>query len=183
MSRIGKQVINIPEGVTIKIDTTISVSGPKGELTMPTPAGFDFKLEANRLSIEPQAGFPFETKADGALQGLYRSLVANMVTGVSVGFSKILEINGVGYRATLNGNKLDLQLGYSHPVIVEAPKGIEFAVDKNTITISGIDKQNVGQIAANIREYKKPEPYKGKGIRYQGETIIRKAGKKAATSA
>ena len=188
MSKIGKQLIIIPENVEIKIDQQeIKVKGPKGELSQPIPPQIKLDLrdlpangsvKGKELQVIPQE----KSKNSSALWGLLRALIFNMVKGVTEGFEKKLEIEGVGYRASLQGNKLILSLGFSHPIEVVAPAGIEFKVDKNVITISGIDKQIVGQIAAKIRAYRKPEPYKGKGIHYLGEVIRRKAGKKAVTT-
>lgn len=179
MSKIGKQLIIIPENVEIKINQQeIKVKGPQGELSQSIPPQIKLILEKQELQVIPQE----KSKNSSALWGLLRALIFNMVKGVTEGFEKKLEIEGVGYRASLQGNKLILSLGFSHPIEVVAPAGIEFKVDKNVITISGIDKQMVGQIAAKIRAYRKPEPYKGKGIHYVGEVIRRKAGKKAATT-
>jgi len=179
MSRIGKQSIIIPEGVEVKIsDHQIGVKGPKGELTQSIPPQIEITLEGKELLVTLRK----KTKDSSALWGLLRALIFNMVKGVSEGFEKKLEIEGVGYRASLQDNKLILNLGFSHPVEVAAPEEIEFKVDKNIITISGIDKQLVGQIAAKIRAFRKPEPYKGKGIHYLGEVIRRKAGKKAVST-
>lgn len=177
MSRIGKQPIQIPENVEVKIiQDGIKVKGPKGELNQSIPSQIEVALKEKELVVTPRQ----KTKETPALWGLFRSLIFNMVQGVSQGFEKKLEIEGVGYRASLQGNKLVLNLGFSHPIEIEAPEGIEFKVDKNIITVSGIDKQLVGQMAAKIRAQRKPEPYKGKGIHYLGEVIRRKAGKKAA---
>ena len=188
MSKIGKQLIIIPENVEIKINQQeIKVKGPQGELSQSIPPQIKLILKdlpakgsakGKELQVIPQE----KSKNSSALWGLLRALIFNMVKGVTEGFEKKLEIEGVGYRASLQGNKLILSLGFSHPIEVVAPAGIEFKVDKNVITISGIDKQMVGQIAAKIRAYRKPEPYKGKGIHYVGEVIRRKAGKKAATT-
>ena len=176
MSRIGKQPIQIPENIEVKIiQDEIKVKGPKGELSQSIPSQIKLVLEEQELKVIPQG----KSKNTPALWGLFRSLIFNMVQGVSQGFEKKLEIEGVGYRASLQDNKLVLSLGFSHPIEIEAPEGIEFKVDKNIITVSGIDKQLVGQLAAKIRDQRKPEPYKGKGIHYLGEVIRRKAGKKA----
>jgi len=176
MSRIGKQSIIIPENVEVKIaDSQIKVKGSQGELTQSIPPQIEITLKENELLVTLRK----KTKGSAALWGLLRALIFNMVKGVTEGFEKKLEIEGVGYRASLQDNKLILNLGFSHPVEVVAPEGIEFKVDKNIITISGIDKQLVGQIAAKIRAFRKPEPYKGKGIHYLGEVIRRKSGKKA----
>lgn len=176
MSRIGKQPIQIPENVEVEIaQGGIKVKGPKGELNRSIPSQIEVALKGRELVIAPRQ----KTKETPALWGLFRSLIFNMVQGVSQGFEKKLEIEGVGYRASLQGGKLVLNLGFSHPIEMEAPEKIEFKVDKNIITVFGPDKQLVGQIAAKIRAQRKPEPYKGKGIRYLGEVIRRKAGKKA----
>jgi large subunit ribosomal protein L6 len=180
MSRIGKQPIVIPENVEVKIgEDEIKVKGPQGELTQSIPPQIKLILKDSstgqkELQVTPQE----KSKKTSALWGLLRALIFNMVKGVTEGFEKKLEIEGVGYRASLQGNKLVLNLGFSHPIEIEAPAGIEFKVEKNIITVSGIDKQLVGQVAAKIRAQRKPEPYKGKGIRYLDEVIRRKAGKK-----
>ena len=180
MSRIGKQPINIPDGVEVKIDgDLIVVKGKKGELTQKLNSEIKVEMKDKTITVQESQ----KTKTSSALWGTFRALIFNMIEGVSKGFQKKLIIEGIGYKAALNGNKLVLSLGFSHPVEIEAPKGIEFKVEKNTITISGTDKQVVGQIAANIRIQKKPEPYKGKGIRYDGEIIRRKDGKKAVSTA
>lgn len=177
MSRIGKQPIIIPENVEVKItDEQIAIKGPKGELTQSIPWQIKVVSEKRELIVTSRQ----KTKEASALWGLLRSLIFNMVKGVTEGFEKKLEVEGVGYRVSLQGNKLIFNLGFSHPIEIEAPEGIEFKVDKNIITVSGIDKQLVGQIAAKIRAFRKPEPYKGKGIHYLGEVIRRKVGKKAA---
>ncbi len=174
MSRIGKQPIAIPAGVTITVDTDlITVAGSKGTLSQATLEGVtvtvaDGVATVTRINDEPK---------NRAKHGLMRTLVNNMVVGVTTGFSKQLEINGVGYRVAAQGQNLKLNLGFSHDIIFPIPAGITSAIEQNTITISGIDKQQVGQIAADIRKLKKPEPYKGKGIKYVGERIIRKSGK------
>ena len=176
MSRIGKQPIQIPANVQVNISQDeVKIKGPQGELNQSIPSQLKLILEEQELKVIPQG----KSKNTSALWGLFRSLIFNMVQGVSQGFEKKLEIEGVGYRASLQGNKLILNLGFSHPIEIEAPEGIEFKVDKNIITVSGIDKQLVGQLAAKIRDQRKPEPYKGKGIHYLGEVIRRKAGKKA----
>ena len=177
MSRIGKQPIPIPDGVTVSIaPDRVDVKGPKGEL---------FERISRDMKVEQQDGQilvsrPSDRRDHRALHGLTRSLVANMVQGVTEGFEKRLEIQGVGYRAQLRGNTLELALGYSHPVRVEAPDGIDFEVPVPTqIVVRGIDKQAVGEIAAQIRKARPPEPYKGKGVRYAGEHVARKVGKRA----
>lgn len=181
MSRIGKNPVLIPAGVTITSDANalIVVKGPKGELSLtPHPLA---KIEVTEQEVKVIRDG--EEPIKRAMQGLTRTLIQNMVTGVTEGFSKRLEINGVGYRAAVQGKTLELSLGFSHPVKYSIPEGIEIKMDeekKNVIVISGIDKQKVGQVAAEIRSYRKPEPYKGKGVRYEGEYVRRKAGKTAA---
>ena len=177
MSRIGKQPIPVPSGVDIKIDgSTVHVKGPKGELTQSFSDVLTIALEDGNIIVAR----PDESRTARSLHGLTRTLIANMVTGVSQGFSKNLEIVGVGYRAALKGTDIELQLGFSHPVLMVAEPGITFEVPQPTrITVSGIDKQRVGQVAADIRKWRKPEPYKGKGIRYEGEKVRRKLGKAA----
>lgn len=175
MSRIGKQLIIIPENVEVKIDgDLVIVKGPKGELKNQIRPEIKVEIKNKEITLKP---VKFH-KGTQALWGTYRSHIANMIQGVIQGFEKKLEIQGVGYRADLEGKDLVLDLGYSQPIKINAPEGIEFKVEKNVITVSGIDKQLVGQVAAEIREKRKPEPYKGKGIRYQGEIVRRKAGKK-----
>jgi large subunit ribosomal protein L6 len=170
MSRIGKQPIQIPNGVTIQIqDGLIEVVGSKGTLQVP-------HLVNTHVTIE-DAVAQVTSESNPAAQGLQRTLLFNAIQGVNTGWSRELEINGVGMRAAVSGSNLTLSLGFSHPVIVEAPQGISFTVTKNVITVSGIDKQLVGESAAYIRKLKKPEPYKGKGIRYTDEYVRRKAGK------
>jgi large subunit ribosomal protein L6 len=176
MSRIGEQPIAVPAGVTVSVDAdTVTVKGPKGELTQELPGGISVAVDDGTVSVA-RADDERETRS---LHGLARSLVDNMVTGVSTGFQKDLEIVGTGYRATAKGsNTLELQLGFSHSITVEAPEGISFTLPRNTyIEIAGIDKQVVGQVAANIRSLRPPEPYKGKGVRYANEHVKRKAGK------
>lgn len=177
MSRIGKTPIPVPAGVTIKVDGTTSVvKGPKGEHVQHIPEGLSFEEKDGVLNITR----PDDTKTMRARHGLVRALIANQVTGVTKGFTKKLEIVGVGYRAAVKGQLLDLQLQFSHPVEIPIPKDVSIACpDQTHIDITGVDKQRVGQVAAEIRSYRKPEPYKGKGIRYVGEHIIRKAGKAA----
>lgn len=179
MSRIGKKPISIPDGITVTLEERkFSVKGPKGELREAIPPELAIRVENSTVFVEVKK----ETKATPALWGLTRALVSNMVEGVTQGFSKRLEIHGVGYRANVEGSDLVLSLGFSHPVKIFPPPGISFSVEKNMITIAGIDKQLVGETAAVIRRKKPPEPYKGKGIRYEGEVVRRKAGKKAATT-
>ncbi len=178
MSRIGKLPIAIPDGVQVSVDDrTVRVKGPKGELSHRIPAQISAVLEDGRLLVGRQN----ESRHSRALHGLNRSLIANMVEGVVKGFDRTLEIVGVGYRAELKGRNLTLSLGYSHPVIFQAPPDVDLEVaGGNRITVRGIDKQLVGQVAAVIRSFKKPEPYKGKGIRYEDEQVRRKAGKTGA---
>ena len=176
MSRIGRLPVEIPAGVEVTVaeNNVVTVKGPKGTLTESLPVGMDIKVENNQVVVTR----PNDLKKMKSLHGLTRTLVANMVTGVTKGYEKVLEINGVGYRAQKQGKKLILSLGYSHPVEMEDPEGLESVLDgQNKITIKGIDKQKVGQYAAEIREKRKPEPYKGKGIKYADEVIRRKVGK------
>jgi large subunit ribosomal protein L6 len=174
MSRVGKSPITVPGGVNVTFaPDLITVAGPKGTLTLLPMENISFKQEENTIT----AVRANEDQTTRARHGLMRSLVQNMVTGVTDGFSKQLELNGVGYRVALAGTDLKLQLGFSHEVVYPIPSGVTVSVDQNIITISGIDRQLVGQVAADIRELKKPEPYKGKGIKYVGERIIRKSGK------
>lgn len=174
MSRVGKLPIAIPSGVTITLDpTTIKVTGSKGELSTPQLDGItvtqeDGQIVVARVNDEPK---------NRAKHGLIRALINNMVVGVTQGFSKKLEVNGVGFRVALAGQDLKMNLGFSHEVVYHLPQGVQATVEQNNITISGIDKQQVGQVAAEIRALKKPEPYKGKGIKYVDERIIRKSGK------
>ncbi len=174
MSRIGKLPVEIPAGVTITVgDKEITVAGPKGTLQVPVQANTTTKVEDNKIIVTRKDDEP-ESRA---WHGLQRALLNNAVIGVTSGFEKKLEINGVGYRLSGGGKQIEMALGFSHPVKYTAPDGIELKVDKMEITVSGSDKQKVGQVAAEIRALKKPEPYKGKGIKYVGEHIIRKAGK------
>jgi large subunit ribosomal protein L6 len=177
VSRIGKQPIPVPSGVEIKIDgSTVHVKGPKGELTQTFTDVLSIELEEGNIIVTR----PDESRTARSLHGLTRTLISNMVVGVSTGFSKNLEIVGVGYRAAMKGSDIELQLGFSHPVVVVAEPGITFEVPAPTkITVRGIDKQRVGQVAADIRKWRKPEPYKGKGVRYEGEQVRRKLGKAA----
>lgn len=177
MSRIGRKPVPVPEAVTVEIGAgNIAVKGPKGELS---------QFYSQEMTVEQADGVvtvarPTDRGEHRALHGLTRSLIANMVEGVTDGFQKTLEIQGVGYRAALKGKNLELALGYSHPVAIDAPEGIEFEVPQPTeIIVKGIDKQLVGQVAADIRKRRPPEPYKGKGIRYKGEQVLRKVGKRA----
>lgn len=178
MSRIGKRPVPIPKGVTLSIDgQTVKVKGPKGELSRTVHPEMKLAMEEGTLTVSR----PSEETRHKALHGLTRTLIANMVEGVEKGYQKILEIQGVGYKAELNKTGLNVVVGYSHPVTYKAPEGITFAVTNNTlVTISGPNKELVGQVAAEIRQIRKPEPYKGKGIRYQGERVRRKAGKTGA---
>lgn len=175
MSRIGRMPIAIPQGVTVNVDgNVVSVKGPKGELTRTLNKDMIIEVEGNTVLVKR----PSDEKEHRALHGLTRTLIANMVTGVSQGFKKTLEIAGVGYRASKSGNKLNLSLGFSHPVEVDPPAGITIDVPApNRIVVSGIDKETVGAVAAKIRSFREPEPYKGKGIKYEGEVIRRKVGK------
>lgn len=176
MSRIGKAPITIPNGVQIEVKKgSVNVKGPKGQLTQVIHPDMQFEQEDGVLSVKR----PSDSRQHRSLHGLTRALVSNMVVGVSDGFSKVLEIEGVGYRAEMDGTTLVLNVGYSHPVRFEPPQDVSFAVENRnkTIIISGIDKQVVGEVAANIRKQRPPEPYKGKGIRYRGEHVRRKAGK------
>jgi len=177
VSRIGKQPIPVPAGVDVQIDgIDVTVKGPKGTLSQSFNADIHIALEEGAIHVRR----PSDARQHRSLHGLTRTLVANMVTGVSEGFRKDMEIVGVGYRATLKGSDLDLSLGLSHPMVVKAPEGITFEVPApNRISVLGIDKQRVGQISAEIRGIRPPEPYKGKGIRYAGEVVRRKAGKAA----
>ena len=176
MSRIGKKPVAIPGGVDARIEgDTLTVKGPKGTLSMGLSDLIDYKVEDGSISVQPAN----DTRTARQYWGMQRTLVSNLVEGVTEGFTKVLEINGVGYRAQAQGKKLKLQLGYSHDVDLEVPEGIEVKTpDQTTVEISGIDKQAVGQFAAEIRRWRKPEPYKGKGIKYRGEYIFRKEGKK-----
>lgn len=175
MSRIGKMPVTLPSGVDVKVDgTQVTVKGSKGELSREFTDRVSFTMDDGVISV----GREDDTRESRALHGLSRALLANMVAGVSEGFSKVLEIQGVGYRASLKGSDIELLVGFSHPVNVKAPKGITFEVPEPTrIVVSGIDKELVGQVAADIRKVRPPEPYKGKGIRYSGEYVRRKAGK------
>jgi large subunit ribosomal protein L6 len=176
MSRVGKKVVAIPAGVTANVDgQTVKVKGPKGAVQLVLHGDVGAKLEAGGIQVDPRN----ETKLARALWGTSRALVANLMTGVTKGYEDKLEINGVGYRASVQGKNLQLALGYSHDVIYPIPEGIAIATPKPTeIVITGIDKQKVGQVAAEIRAFRGPEPYKGKGVKYAGEFIFRKEGKK-----
>ena len=175
MSRIGRLPVAIPAGVTVELEegNTLTVKGAKGTLKRTLPAEMNIKVEDGQITVER----PNDLKKMKSLHGLTRTLIRNMVVGVSEGYTKVLEVNGVGYRAAKEGKKLVLNLGYSHPVEMTDPEGLESAVDGNKITVSGIDKEKVGQYAAEIREKRRPEPYNGKGIKYADEVIRRKVGK------
>ena len=176
MSRIGKKIVSIPSGVTASIESgVLSVKGPKGTLSMPMADEVIYDVQADSIGVKPAN----ETKRARAFWGMQRTLVQNLVTGVTDGFTKKLLITGVGYRANSQGKTLKLQLGYSHDVNIDVPEGLTVATpDNTTVEISGADKQKVGQLAAEIRRWRKPEPYKGKGIKYEKEFIVRKEGKK-----
>ena len=178
MSRIGNQPIAIPNGVDITLDGhTLTVKGPKGTLSHKLPQSMQVEVTADEVKVAR----PSDDKEHKSLHGLTRSLINNMVIGVTEGYSKTLEIVGVGYRAAMKGKNLNLTLGFSHPVIIEPPAGIEFETPEPTkIIVKGADKEVVGQVAAEIRDWRKPEPYKGKGVRYEGEHVRRKAGKTGA---
>lgn len=183
MSRIGKNPITIPEGITVekRDGNVIFVKGPKGELSTPIHKKIKVDIKDGEITCSRSS----DDKFDRSLHGLSRSLIMNMILGVTEGFEKKLEILGVGYRVNLQGRKAVLSLGFSHPIEYEAPEGINLELDKekkNILIISGINKQTVGEVAAKIRSYRKPEPYKGKGIRYLGEQVARKAGKAAAAA-
>lgn len=174
MSRIGKQPIAVPSGVTITVDErTVTVTGAKGTLSQFVLPEVDVKIEDGVLTVTRKN----DEKLAKSQHGLMRALINNMVNGVTGGFEKKLEINGVGFRVSGGGNAIEMGLGFSHPVKYQSTEGVNLAVDKNIITVSGISRQQVGQVAAEIRSLKKPEPYKGKGIKYVGEQIVRKAGK------
>jgi large subunit ribosomal protein L6 len=177
MSRIGKQPIELPSGVNVAISPgRVQVNGPLGELSQNVPTRMQIDQDDGTLVVKR----PTERGDDRALHGLTRSLVANMVEGVTKGFEKRLELQGVGYRAALRGTDLELNVGFSHPVVIKPPQGISFEVpDATTVLVKGIDKQQVGEIAAQVRKVRPPEPYKGKGIRYEGEYVRRKVGKRA----
>jgi len=180
MSRIGKKPIKIPEGVGVEIkEREVIVKGPKGELGRSIPSEIKVEKKENLIFVMPKVN----TKKSKALWGLIRTLIANMIVGVTKGFEKKLEIEGLGYKASLGGDGLELKVGFTHPIKIKKPKDINFSIEKNVITISGPDKEKVSQMAAKIREIRPPEPYKGKGIRYQGEIIRRKVGKRVTTTA
>ena len=180
MSRIGRQPIKIPDGLTAEMkDNKFKVKGPKGELSFQIRPEIEVVIKDNQIIVSIKQ----ETKESKAFWGLTRSLIFNAVKGVNQGYQKQLEIQGVGYKARVEGEELVLEVGFSHPVNIKKPEGIEFSVSKNIITVSGIDKQLVGEMAAQTRAARPPEPYKGKGIRYLGEEVIRKVGKRAAEAA
>ena len=176
MSKVGKKPVDIPAGVTPKVDgQNVSVKGPKGELSFVVPEDVSVKLEGNQIMVDPRN----ETKKARALWGTSRAIINNLAIGVSKGFERKLEINGVGYKAAAQGKSINLSLGYSHDVIYQLPAGVTAVTPKPTeIVLNGIDKQAVGQAAAEIRAYRPPEPFKGKGVKYEGEFIFRKEGKK-----
>ncbi|PJA31965.1 MAG: 50S ribosomal protein L6 [Zetaproteobacteria bacterium CG_4_9_14_3_um_filter_53_7] len=177
MSRVGKEHITIPAGVEVRVSgNTVTVKGAKGELSSPLFNGITVEQEGNVLNVKCA---DLETKKTKSFYGLARMLIANNVTGVTTGFEKKLELRGVGYRAQSQGSSLNLSLGFSHPVVYELPAGVTATVEQSFITVAGIDKQKVGQVAAEIRAYRPPEPYKGKGVRYVGEYVPMKEGKKA----
>jgi large subunit ribosomal protein L6 len=178
MSRIGKKPIAIPKGVTVKVlDGAVEVQGPKGKLRQAFPAGINFEVADGHLLAKRGSEDPDLAK----FHGLARSLVANAVTGVTEGYKRELDIVGVGYRAEVKGKQVVFALGYSHPVVLDVPAGVDIVIDKQThITVTGVDRQLVGQIAANIRRFRKPDPYKQKGVRYTGEVLKKKAGKTGA---
>jgi len=180
MSRIGKQSVIIPDGVKVEIkDNHVVVSGLKGKLELDVPKQIILAQDGNRITLNIGNEASKQTKA---LWGTYQRLLLNLIIGVSDGFSKRLEFQGIGWRVEVKGKKLELMLGYSHPILYKIPDGMEVSVDKSIIIISGISKQQVGQVASEIRAFRKPEPYKGKGIRYEGEHIRRKAGKQAKSA-
>ena len=175
MSRIGRLIIDIPSGVTVTPEATqVHVSGPKGQLDFVLPTGVKVVVDNNQVKVEAEAS---------NLQGLTRAIVANMVTGVNTGWTKVLELNGTGYRASTNGTDLNLALGFSHPVVMKAPQGISFKVEENKITVAGADRAMVGEVAAKVRALRPADPYKIKGFKYEGEVIIKKAGKAAKAGA
>lgn len=175
MSRIGKRILDVPDGVTVDIENNVvTVKGPKGEMTRAFDRDMKIKLEDNTINVER----PSESKKHRSLHGTTNSLIGNMIEGVTNGYQKTLQLVGVGYRANKQGQKLVLNVGYSHPVEIEAEEGINIDVPENTrVLVSGIDKERVGAVAANIRSVRSPEPYKGKGIRYENERVLRKEGK------
>lgn len=184
MSRVGKKPILIPEGVEVKIeDQRVAIKGSKGELSQEIRPEISVEKKEGKIVVQPffKKGW-IQTKKTKAFWGLTRTLLSNMIEGVTKGYEKKLEIQGIGYKASLDGKDLNLQIGFTHPVKIKTPEGINFLIEKNIITVSGINKQLVGEISAKIRKIRPPEPYKGKGIRYLGEIVKRKAGKKAVTT-
>jgi large subunit ribosomal protein L6 len=180
MSRIGKKPIEIPSGVEVRVEgNKVIVKGPKGEISREFRPEIGFEIKEGKIFVFPK----LETKMTKALWGTYRQLIFNMIEGVTKGYEKKLEIEGIGYKASMESENLILRVGFSHPVVISPPKGIKISVDKNVITVSGIDKELVGQVAANIRNVKPAEPYKGKGLKYLGERIRKKVGKKATAAA
>ena len=175
MSRIGKMPIPVPSGVEVKIDgSNVSVKGPKGQLSLVVVSPIKVALEDNSVIVTR----PDDERMSRSLHGLTRTLISNQIIGVTAGYTKSLDIVGTGYRVTAKGSDIEFALGYSHPILVKAPAGISFTVEgNNKVVVSGIDKQAVGEVAANLRKLRKPEPYKGKGVRYTGENVRRKAGK------
>lgn len=179
MSRIGKKPIKIPESVKVEVeDQTVKISGPKGELVQEIRPEIKVEIKEGEILVSLQR----ESNKSRAFWGLYRTLIFNKIVGVTEGFEKKLEIQGVGYKASVEGEGLVLNIGFSHPVEIKGPEGITFSVDKNIITVSGIDKEKVGEVAAKIKRVRKVEPYKGKGIRYVGEKVRRKEGKRVVTA-
>lgn len=180
MSRIGRKPVAVPKGVKVQLsDGTITVTGPKGELKAALPASIRVEVKGEEITLSRSS----DVKAQVALHGTWRALINNMIKGVSAGFVRKLEIVGVGYKAEVKGRKIQFALGYSHPILFEPPGGIKVEIPQPTLlTVSGIDKQLVGQVAAKLRSFRPPEPYKGKGVKYEGEYIRRKAGKAAATA-
>ncbi len=183
MSRVGKKPILIPQGVEVKIEgNKVSAKGPKGEISREFLPEINIAMEGDKILISPQKGKE-EIKQVKSLWGLFRMLIFNMVEGVSSGFEKKLEIEGIGFKAEVSGDQFILNVGFSHPVKLKIPEGLKISVEKNVVTVSGIDKESVGQFAAIIRKTKPTEPYKGKGIKYAGEVVRRKVGKKVAAAA
>ena len=179
MSRIGKKQIKIPDGVEIKVGSgRVTVKGPRGELEKEFPKNLDIQIQNDSVSVAPAD----DGNKNSEIWGLGRALLATMIKGVSEGFEKILEFNGIGFKAQVNGENLELNLGFTNPVVIKAPKGVAFQVEKNLIKVRGTDKEAVGHVAALIRASRPPEPYKGTGIKYKDEVIIKKAGKKAVTT-
>ena len=179
MSRIGKKPIKIPEGVEVEIkEQEVVVKGPKGELGRSIPSEIKVETKKNLLFVMPKVN----TKKTKAFWGLTRTLIANMIIGVTEGFEEKLELEGLGFKASLEGDSLELKVGFTHPIKIKKPEDINFSIEKNVITISGPDKEKVSQMAAKIRKVRPPEPYKGKGIRYQGEIVRRKVGKRVTTT-